>query len=231
MRTPTRLLMSAVAATALFAAAGAQASTLTGAVAADNEYNAYISTSDGTLGTLVASGADWQTAQTFSVDLDAGQTYYLHVVANNWFGPGDMAGGNPDALLASFTLSDADHAFANGLQTLGTDVADWRADANGVVQDLSGPISWTAPAGAPVDLGVNGGAIWGAAIGGPVSGVSTDAHWIWSATDPSGEAFFSTTISAVGGAVPEPSEWALMIMGFGLAGAALRRRRAVAAAA
>jgi hypothetical protein len=32
-------------------------------------------------------------------------------------------------------------------------------------------------------------------------------------------------------AVPEPSAWALMIMGFGAAGATLRRRRAVAAAA
>lgn len=33
------------------------------------------------------------------------------------------------------------------------------------------------------------------------------------------------------GAVPEPSAWALMISGFGLAGAALRRRRVVAATA
>ncbi|MGZ6020926.1 MAG: PEPxxWA-CTERM sorting domain-containing protein, partial [Phenylobacterium sp.] len=34
-----------------------------------------------------------------------------------------------------------------------------------------------------------------------------------------------------GGAVPEPASWALMIGGFGLAGAALRRRRQVALAA
>ena len=33
------------------------------------------------------------------------------------------------------------------------------------------------------------------------------------------------TVSFAGGAVPEPATWALMIMGFGLAGAALRRRR------
>jgi microcystin-dependent protein len=31
------------------------------------------------------------------------------------------------------------------------------------------------------------------------------------------------------GAVPEPATWALMTAGFGLAGAAFRRRRAVAA--
>ncbi|MBS0334781.1 MAG: PEPxxWA-CTERM sorting domain-containing protein, partial [Proteobacteria bacterium] len=36
--------------------------------------------------------------------------------------------------------------------------------------------------------------------------------------------------SAPGGAAPEPATWALTIAGFGLAGAALRRRRAVAAA-
>ncbi|MBS0335062.1 MAG: PEPxxWA-CTERM sorting domain-containing protein [Proteobacteria bacterium] len=36
---------------------------------------------------------------------------------------------------------------------------------------------------------------------------------------------------ATPGAVPEPAEWALMILGFGAAGAALRRRRRVALAA
>ncbi|WP_293898682.1 PEPxxWA-CTERM sorting domain-containing protein [Phenylobacterium sp.] len=37
-------------------------------------------------------------------------------------------------------------------------------------------------------------------------------------------------LAAIGGAVPEPSTWALMIGGFGLAGVALRRRRAAVAA-
>lgn len=43
-------------------------------------------------------------------------------------------------------------------------------------------------------------------------GVSYNAHWD----------------NLVGGAVPEPATWALMIAGFGLAGAALRRKRAFA---
>ena len=38
-------------------------------------------------------------------------------------------------------------------------------------------------------------------------------------------------LGGTGGAVPEPASWALMIGGFGMAGAALRRRRAVAVAA
>jgi hypothetical protein len=34
----------------------------------------------------------------------------------------------------------------------------------------------------------------------------------------------------IGGAVPEPSSWAMLIIGFGLVGATLRRRRGMAAA-
>ncbi|PZQ60252.1 MAG: hypothetical protein DI570_14505 [Phenylobacterium zucineum] len=44
-----------------------------------------------------------------------------------------------------------------------------------------------------------------------------------------GEVVFAS--APAGGAVPEPSTWALMIGGFGLAGATLRRRRAAPAAA
>ena len=38
------------------------------------------------------------------------------------------------------------------------------------------------------------------------------------------------TVTVVPGGVPEPATWALMLSGFGLAGAVLRRRRGVAAA-
>jgi hypothetical protein len=42
---------------------------------------------------------------------------------------------------------------------------------------------------------------------------------------------FEPTLVATAGGVPEPASWALMLGGFGLAGAALRRRRTVAVAA
>jgi len=42
--------------------------------------------------------------------------------------------------------------------------------------------------------------------------------------------FLDVTYDSSGGAVPEPAAWALMIAGFGLAGAALRQRKTVATA-
>jgi hypothetical protein len=45
----------------------------------------------------------------------------------------------------------------------------------------------------------------------------------WIPTTDTSDAYFKAGF----GAVPEPTSWALMICGFGLAGAALRRRRAV----
>jgi hypothetical protein len=45
-----------------------------------------------------------------------------------------------------------------------------------------------------------------------------------------GSQFTNYAFRVDGGAVPEPAAWALMIVGFGGAGAALRRRRAVAIA-
>jgi len=41
-------------------------------------------------------------------------------------------------------------------------------------------------------------------------------------------ALYDTSYGSAGGGVPEPASWALMIGGFGLAGATLRRRRAMA---
>ena len=40
---------------------------------------------------------------------------------------------------------------------------------------------------------------------------------------------YTVTITSNGAGVPEPAAWALMSSGFGLAGATLRRRRALAA--
>jgi MSHA biogenesis protein MshQ len=217
-------LLATTAAAALLVGSSAQAAVLTGALTADNEFNAYISTSDAVLGTLVATGADWTTAYNFTTNLEAGQTYYLHVVANNWYGQSNMGGGNPDAFLGSFSLSGLTHAFSNGLQTLNTDTVNWRVDPH-AFQALNNITDWVAPTGTP-DVWANNSdtnSIWYQNHGGPIAGVSPSADWIWSHNDPGGEALFSTTISAV--AVPEPTTWGLMIIGFGGIGAVIRHRR------
>jgi hypothetical protein len=61
----------------------------------------------------------------------------------------------------------------------------------------------------------------------------------WAATHASNTAYADAIYSVggntqgfvIGGGVPEPASWAMMIAGFGLAGAMLRRRRPVAATA
>ncbi len=46
----------------------------------------------------------------------------------------------------------------------------------------------------------------------------------WEKRAPRDVAFKATFNGAVQGAVPEPATWAMMIMGFGLVGATMRRR-------
>jgi hypothetical protein len=61
--------------------------------------------------------------------------------------------------------------------------------------------------------------------------ITIDADWL--AANPGFQVNFSENIEngagVINAGVPEPASWALMIAGFGLAGAALRRRRPVAA--
>lgn len=63
------------------------------------------------------------------------------------------------------------------------------------------------------------------------SGSNTKAVLSLTDTNTSGpfNDFVLTDIAFTGAAVPEPESWALMILGFGLAGAALRQRRTVSA--
>ena len=59
--------------------------------------------------------------------------------------------------------------------------------------------------------------------------IPVDSDWVRNDSLNIGVRIFDNT-GASQGAAPEPASWALMIGGFGLAGAALRRRRTSAAA-
>jgi hypothetical protein len=214
-------IAGAAAVAALAVAANAQAaSMLTGALSADNQYWAYISTDDNTLGTLIGQGSDWHSADSLTPTALTSGTYYLHIVAENWTSnsdhtviPGNSAAGNPDGFIGQFSLSGTGYTFANGLTTLVTDTADWRATGQ-----ASAGASWSAPTGTLTSEAAYGFGPW-ASISGLPDG--TSAQWVWSSTDPSGEAFFSTTISAV----PEPATWGLMLLGFFGLGAVIRLAR------
>jgi hypothetical protein len=218
-----------IAAALISTAASAHATaTLTGNLTADNQFDAYISTSNSTLGTLVASGTNWQQSYSFSTTLTAGTTYYLHVVA--WNDPliTPATGGNPDAFIGSFSLTGSGFTFADGGASLDTDTTDWQAD---VVSSPAYPMtsgSWVAPGDAPTSFATNGNGIWGTVNGGPVAGISSNADFIWGdQIADTGESFFSTKITA--SAVPEPAGWALMLVGLGGIGGFLRRRHAIPA--
>ncbi len=72
------------------------------------------------------------------------------------------------------------------------------------------------------DFGTNGGSnVWNAANGGPVSGISTLAEWIWSLPDNAQYADLSTAILATGEAAsptPLPAALPLYASGMGVLG-------------
>jgi hypothetical protein len=94
---------------------------------------------------------------------------------------------------------------------------------NGEFFWLSAPRPIVAP-GTPFPLGVTDLQTW-------IRNAPLDPDWLRVGGDIVGNSAFNMTFSLSGDVVPEPAAWALMLAGFGLAGAALRRRRAVGAQA
>lgn len=61
-------------------ATASQAATVTGNLTADNQFSVYISTSDSTLGTLLASGNNWPTTYSFSTPSRPAPTIFMSSV-------------------------------------------------------------------------------------------------------------------------------------------------------
>lgn len=215
----TQITFAASALFALSFAPRAGATTITANLTADNAFFAYISTSNSTLGTLVANGNDWGTTFNFSnVPLNPGQTYFIQIEGINYGGPG--------AVIGDFTLSDAGFHFANGTQNLVTETTDWSAIFNDSNSDPSTPQPWVTPTGAVISEGFNGVGPWGFR-----SGIGPAAEWIDGATNglsicSSCTVDFSAVITPNSGAVPEPGTLGLFVCTLAGAGLIRLRRRA-----
>jgi hypothetical protein len=214
-------LNSALTAIAILAATtvGARATTITGSLTTDNAFYAYISTSDSTLGTLVASGDNWPTTFTLGPSaLTPGQTNYLHIEAINYGGPGGFIG--------NFSLSDSQFKFANGTQQLVTDTTNWSGIYNNSNSNPNAQQPWVQPTGGVESYGFNGVSPWGKFLG-----IDSTAQWIWASDQSSANGcaasggFCTIDLSTQITSVPEPSTWAMMILGFAGMGFMAYRRK------
>lgn len=185
-------------------AGAADATTLTSSISMDNGYVAYLSTSDTVAGTQFGANNNWYTAYTDSTTLDLGTSYFLHIYG---YDQGGLAG-----FLGQFSLSGTDHKFVNGTTDLLTNTNDWTGNNTG----------WADPKTSTTNLGTYGVGPWNNQVIG--SSIDDSATWIWAGDATNNDAaYFSTKILATNSPVPEPSS--LILIGGGLAGLAIWRKR------
>lgn len=141
--------------------------------------------------------------------------------AQNYYGVGGGRGNNPDGLWFHSLTINFNATFAASLTSLSFDVAGFSPTTLTFFDKLGATLTSynvSLTFGALSDPGeyVNYGVVSANGIGG------------FSFT---GNAVGNTSIDnivangTIGNAVPEPSSWAMLIAGFGLTGAAMRRRR------
>jgi hypothetical protein len=232
----SKLFIGAVAATgALALAASAQASSVL--IIADHlATTAYTTVLGGTVDGTAFNLNVYEAPDVLTASFDGGPSQQLLVFCVDIFHFFDPA--NTPPILYQTGLLKTDSSGANS----GTGVA--------LSPLISGEIGYLASLGtinsSALDLAGIQGAIWLTEYSGLTltGGSSQVGHFqalgaAWAATHASNTTYADAIYSVAGqnqgfvlsGGVPEPASWALMISGFGMAGAVLRRRRQVAAIA
>ena len=109
------------------------ADVVTANIQGDDSFDFYLSTSDAIQGTLIGSGLNyWQNYNFSNVSLTPDVTNYIHIVGYN--------SGGATGITANFILSTPAFYFANGTQSLTTNLTNWTASAVGFGQNVGTPV-------------------------------------------------------------------------------------------
>jgi hypothetical protein len=225
MKLPKALFGLAIV-SAAFASGGAAsaAANLSGSIAADNTFTAWLGTSATSLGTQVASGNSFTTATNFSgAALTAGVTNYLNFEVNNVFDLATLTAG-PGGLSFVLNLTGTGFIFANGTTTFSSTAANVgyvKASLNTTFLTLG----WTPATGAAQ---VVTNYAYGNVVG-TNSWIDAATNGLNSTNCMAAGCTVDFTVAITQGTptapVPEPATWALMLAGFGMVGYAIRKHR------
>ncbi|KXI30114.1 LamG domain-containing protein, partial [Paraglaciecola hydrolytica] len=138
--------------------------------------------------TYLGSGNDWSTTYSATLNLAAGQNYYLHIRGRD---TGGIAG-----FIGDFTLTGIDHLFPNNGQTISTNTTHWKVSKTG----------WNNYVNASMVNGNNGVAPWGRR-----PNISAGATWIWSAdAENDNQVYFSLAITSQTSTPPDDGQCSLV---------------------
>jgi len=155
-----------------------------------------------------------------TISLTSGQAFQISADPNDLWSAGPLPRwSNADGLTGNRLATGTDESGEAAGVLIGQDFGTWTQ--NGL----------TAPFGTLVGE-INGVFhVLGTSFNGAAWDTGTLNLFYWDSNNFDNSGSISADVAAATGVVPEPASWAMMILGFGMAGATFRRRRQMAQAA